>query len=98
VEFVAVGDRYLRKLSMRLSLATRQSLRIRGGGITSTRLSKEQLNVENVNYAIKVNYLKNPIDLLPEQIELPGNIAVFKLPLTEKIELISDFVPIIRVK
>jgi len=66
-------------------------------GITSARLSKEQFNAENVNYAIKVNYLKNLIDGLTEQIDLPNNISIYKLTLTEKIKLLSDFVPIIRV-
>jgi S1-C subfamily serine protease len=67
-------------------------------GITSAQLSKEHFNSENVNYAIKVNYLKNLIDIMTEQIELPNNIDIYKRPLTEKIKLLSDFVPIIRVK
>jgi S1-C subfamily serine protease/antitoxin component YwqK of YwqJK toxin-antitoxin module len=67
-------------------------------GITSGRLSKEQFNAENVNYAIKINYLKNLIDIMTEQIELPNNIDIYKKPLTEKIKLLTDFVPILRVK
>ena len=67
-------------------------------GITTGRLSREKFDSENVNYAIKVNYLKNLIDELQEQIELPNNIDIYKRPLTEKIKLLSDFVPIIRVK
>jgi S1-C subfamily serine protease/antitoxin component YwqK of YwqJK toxin-antitoxin module len=67
-------------------------------GITSAQLSKEQFNAENVNYAIKINYLKNLIEIMTEQIELPNNIDIYKRSLTEKIKLLTDFVPIIRVK
>ena len=55
-------------------------------------------NVENVNYAIKSNYLKSLIDVLPETISLPSDSTIYGLPLTEKIKVLSDIVPIIRVK
>ncbi|MCF8292422.1 MAG: trypsin-like peptidase domain-containing protein [Chitinophagaceae bacterium] len=67
-------------------------------GITSSALNKEYFNSENVNYAIKTTYLKNLIDVMPENITLPNNIDIFNKPLTEKIKLLSDFIPIIRVK
>ena len=67
-------------------------------GITSSALNKEYFNSENVNYAIKTSYLKNLIDVMPESITLPNNIEIYNKPLTEKIKLLSDFIPIIRVK
>jgi S1-C subfamily serine protease/antitoxin component YwqK of YwqJK toxin-antitoxin module len=67
-------------------------------GITSSALNKEYFNSENVNYAIKTTYLKNLIDVMPESITLPNNIGIYTKPLTEKIKLLSDFIPMIRVK
>ena len=67
-------------------------------GITSSALNKEYFNSENVNYAIKTTYLKNLIDVMPESISLPKNIEIYNKPLTEKIKLLSDFIPIIRVQ
>lgn len=67
-------------------------------GITSSALNKEYYNSENVNYAIKASYLKNLIDVMPEDISLPNYIEIYNKTLTEKIKLLSDFIPIIRVK
>ena len=67
-------------------------------GITSSRLNKEYFNTENVNYAIKTSYLKNLIDVMPETISLPNNIDIYNKPLTEKIKILSDYIPIIKVK
>lgn len=67
-------------------------------GITSSALNKEYFNSENVNYAIKTTYLKNLIEVMPENITLPDYRAIFDMPLTEKIKLLSDYIPIIRVK
>ena len=67
-------------------------------GITSSALNKEYFNTENVNYAIKTSYLKNLIDVMPETITLPNNIEIYIKPVTEKIKILSDFVPLIKVK
>jgi S1-C subfamily serine protease len=67
-------------------------------GITSSALNKEYFNSENVNYAIKVSYLKNLIDVMPEQITLPNNQDIYNKTLTEKIKILSDFVPIVKIK
>jgi S1-C subfamily serine protease len=67
-------------------------------GITSSALNKEYFNSENVNYAIKTIYLKSLIDVMPESITLPNNIEIYNKQLTEKIKILSDFIPIIRVK
>lgn len=67
-------------------------------GITSARLNKEHYGSENVNYAIKSTYLKNLVDVMPTKITLPLNYDIQKKPLTEKIKLLSEFIPIIKVK
>jgi S1-C subfamily serine protease/antitoxin component YwqK of YwqJK toxin-antitoxin module len=67
-------------------------------GITSSALNKEYFNSENVNYAIKTTYLKNLIDVMPESITLPNNIEIYNKTLIDKIKILSDFIPIIRVK
>ena len=67
-------------------------------GITSSALNKEYYASENVNYAIKISYLKNLVDVMPESITLPNNIEIYNRSLTEKIKLLSDFIPIIKVR
>lgn len=67
-------------------------------GITSSALNKEFFNTENVNYAIKTSYLKNLIDVMPETISLPNGTDIYSKPLTEKIKILSDYVPLIKVK
>jgi S1-C subfamily serine protease len=67
-------------------------------GITSSRLNKEMFESENVNYAIKLSYLKNLIDVLPKQIENNSVNKIKDLPITEKIKTLQDFIPIIHVK
>lgn len=66
-------------------------------GITSAGLNKEMFNAENVNYAIKSTYLKNLIDVLPEKIELPNYTDISDKNLKEKIKVLSNIVPIIKV-
>lgn len=63
-------------------------------GITSSGWDNEN----NINYAIKSIYLKNLIDVLPETIILPHYSVIAEKTLTEKIKIISDFVPFILVK
>lgn len=67
-------------------------------GITSSALNKEYFNSENVNYAIKSTYLKNLIDVLPEAISIPSDTEIYIKPLTEKIKILSEFIPIIKVR
>lgn len=67
-------------------------------GITSSRLNKEMFESENVNYAIKLSYLKNLIDVLPKQLENKSENKIKDLPTTEKIKTLQDFIPIIHVK
>lgn len=67
-------------------------------GITSSALNKESFNSENVNYAIKSTYLKNLIDVLPEAILIPNDPEIYNKTLTEKIKILSDYVPIIKIQ
>ncbi|MFM7710501.1 MAG: S1C family serine protease, partial [Ferruginibacter sp.] len=66
-------------------------------GITCSRLNKKY-EAENVNFAIKTSYLKQLIDILPDNIELPKNRSIYSKKLTDKIKILSDFIPIIKVK
>lgn len=63
-------------------------------GITSPGWDNEN----SINYAIKSIYLKNLIDVLPENITLPNDTSIAGKPLTEKVKILSDFVPFILVK
>ena len=63
-------------------------------GITSSGWENEN----NINYAIKSIYLKNLIDVLPETIVLPNYSVIADKTLTEKVKILSDFVPFILVK
>lgn len=65
-------------------------------GITSSGLRKDIS--DNVNYAIKVTYLKNLIDVLPERIDLSTESIINSKSLTEKIKILGDYIPIIRIK
>jgi carbamoyl-phosphate synthase large subunit len=53
---------------------------------------------ENVSYAIKSNYLKNLIDVMPEQIEFPDESILKNNILTEQIKILKDFVVMIKIK
>jgi S1-C subfamily serine protease len=55
-------------------------------------------NLEAVTYAVKSNYLKVLTESIPGSITCPNYTDIYNKPLTEKIKLISDFVPLIRVK
>ena len=67
-------------------------------GITSSILNREMFDSENVNYAIKISYLKNLIDVLPKSIKVNNSDALKKMSKTEKIKELREFIPIIRVK
>lgn len=67
-------------------------------GITSSALNKEYFNSENVNYAIKCAYLKSLVEVLPESINLPNYTEIYNNSLTEKIKILTEFIPIIKVR
>ncbi|MFI5150561.1 MAG: trypsin-like peptidase domain-containing protein [Bacteroidia bacterium] len=55
-------------------------------------------NAENVSYAIKLNYVKNLIELLPETMELPKDVSLASSPLEDKIKVLSQYVTLIKIK
>ncbi len=63
-------------------------------GIVSSGLP----SADNVNYAIKSTYLKNLIDVLPTKITPPSDATIVNKSLTEKIKLLSGYIPIIKIK
>lgn len=65
-------------------------------GVTHSGFRGE--GAENVNYAIKANYLQTLIELLEEKITLPFEGSISKLPLTEQVKQLQNFVFIIKVK
>lgn len=67
-------------------------------GITSSTINRTLNMTENVNYAIKSNYLVNLIDVLPEKITLNNGNKLAGLTLTEQIKILSNFVVMIKVK
>ncbi len=55
-------------------------------------------DADNVSYAIKLSYIKNLIELLPENVELPASQSLSSVPLEEKIKAISNYVVLIKIK
>lgn len=55
-------------------------------------------NTDNVSYAIKLNYIRNLIELLPDKIDLPSDNYINDLPLEEKIKVLTRYVVLIKVK
>lgn len=67
-------------------------------GITSSGLNREYYKSENVNYAIKSQYLISLVEALPQHVELQQNADISSLPLTEKIKVLQPYTILIRVK
>lgn len=55
-------------------------------------------DADNVSYAIKLSYIKNLIELLPENIDLPASQSLAGAPLEEKIKAISNYVVLIKIR
>ena len=53
---------------------------------------------DNVSYAIKLNYIRNLIELLPETIETPSDVSIAQLSMEEKIKILSKYVVLIKIK
>lgn len=53
---------------------------------------------DNVSYAVKLNYIKNLIELLPETIDIPNDQSLSGLSLEEKIKALSKFSVLIKIK
>jgi S1-C subfamily serine protease len=63
-------------------------------GVVNSKLS----HGDNVSYAIKLNYIKNLIELLPETIELPKDHSLTGLTIEEKLKVLSAYVTLIKIK
>jgi V8-like Glu-specific endopeptidase len=55
-------------------------------------------DADNVSYAIKLNYIKNLIEILPDKINLPSDASIASLSLEEKIKVLMNYVVLIKVK
>jgi S1-C subfamily serine protease len=53
---------------------------------------------DNVSYAIKLNYIRNLIELLSERVDLPDNGSLGDLPLEEKLKVLTGYVALIKVR
>jgi S1-C subfamily serine protease len=53
---------------------------------------------DNVSYAIKLNYIKNLIELLSDKVDLPNNTSILSLPLEEKIKVLTNYVVLVKTK
>ncbi len=53
---------------------------------------------ENVGYAIKISYLNNLLDMVPNFSTMSSNNSIINLAFTEKIKVLSNFTVLIRVK
>ncbi|MDA9127862.1 trypsin-like peptidase domain-containing protein [Flavobacteriaceae bacterium] len=65
-------------------------------GINSSKLRSDI--ADNVGYTIKSNYVKNLIQVLPKNIDLPTSNMLESLPLVEQIKEISKYVVLVKVK
>lgn len=55
-------------------------------------------NAENVAYAIKLNYIKNLVEVLPDKVDLPSDNSITSVPLEEKIKVLVNYVVLIKTK
>jgi S1-C subfamily serine protease len=53
---------------------------------------------DNVSYAIKLTYLKNLIDVIPDKLILPNDITISQKTLTDKIKILSNYVVLIKIR
>ena len=53
---------------------------------------------DNVSYGIKLNYLKNLIEVLSETIDMPNNTTISALTLPEQVKILSNYVVLIKIK
>lgn len=55
-------------------------------------------NGDNVSYGIKLNYIKNLIELMPENVETPSSNNIAALSLEEKLKVLTNYVVLIKIK
>ncbi|MES2837003.1 MAG: trypsin-like peptidase domain-containing protein [Bacteroidota bacterium] len=61
-------------------------------------INSKIMAADNVSYAIKANFIKNLLDVLPTPVKMPDGKELTNKTLTEKIKILSNFVPIIKIK
>jgi S1-C subfamily serine protease len=61
-------------------------------------INSKIMAADNVSYAIKANFIKNLLDVLPTPVKMPEGKELTNKTLTEKIKILSNFVPIIKIK
>ncbi len=67
-------------------------------GITSSGVNRKYDITENVNFAIKSNYLLNLIDVIEEKIPIPNNNKLSQLSLADQVKILNNFVVLIKTK
>lgn len=55
-------------------------------------------DADNVSYAIKLNYIKNLIELLNDKVDLPTNNSLSSLTLEEKLKILTNYVVLVKTK
>ncbi len=65
-------------------------------GVNSSKLSA--FVAENVSYAVKTSYLKNLIEILPNESKIPSNNTLKGNSLTDIIKILSEYVVLVKVK
>lgn len=63
-------------------------------GVINSKITE----ADNVSYAIKLNYVKNLIEVLPETVELPSSQSMISATLEEKIKSLTNYVVLIKIK
>ena len=75
-----------------------------GGGVFNDKgelvgvINAKIADADNVSYAVKLNYIKNLIEVLPETIEIPSKNEIQSLSLEEKIKQLLNYVVLIKIK
>jgi S1-C subfamily serine protease len=75
-----------------------------GGGVFNDKgelvgvINAKIADADNVSYAVKLNYIKNLIEVLPESIEIPSQNELQSLSLEEKIKQLLNYVVLIKIK
>lgn len=75
-----------------------------GGGVFNDKgelvgvINAKIADADNVSYAVKLNYIKNLIEVLPETIEIPSKNEIQTLSLEEKIKQLLNYVVLIKIK
>jgi S1-C subfamily serine protease len=68
-------------------------------GLTTAKLNESAVgaNIENVNYAIKANYLLNVIDMFSDQFSFKFNSSLSDLELKDQVKVLKNYVCLIKI-